>query len=518
VAKQWICLRAIDGKLEGKTWQSDGLLRIGRSAMCEIVLNDTSISRRHAEIVLTDQGWVVRDLGSTNGTFVNGIRVGWAERKLHERDVLQCGNVVLTVVALQQTPLRGFETPVETLQVQATTRHSWEEALEMLASDFTRQARPGEQLLSLIRVGHFFYQATSFEELFQVSLEEAVTALRAQRGSVLLFNEATQKLKLSAVFPRDAGGISTPCYSNTLAQRCFRAGESLLCRDTRADDDLLLAKSVLGGAMNSIICALLRTPTIRLGVLHLDRGVLEEPFTTEDLHLADAVAASLSASFASAQLLQEKQRNVFIQTVLALAQALALRDPYTSGHAQRVTDYALILADQLQLEAADIRTLQVGAPLHDLGKIGIEDRVLRKEGVFTTEEHDVMKEHSAKGAALLETIPDLAMTVPMIRSHHERWDGAGYPDGLRGEEIPLLARVVAVADTFDALTFDQHYRKAVSAEEAFAVLEEESNKQFDPELVRAFLQARPRIKQVLHQHHSLLHLTDTLGLSRQPVS
>src|SRR5690349_13303594 len=150
---QRVRLHGVGAELEGKVWESDRLLCIGRSPGLEVSLSDSSLSRRHAEVVRTPQGWVVRDLGSTNGTFLNGIRVGQVERKLQGRDVLQCGNVVMIVVAPEDeaVPPSDAEPPLGTWQVQATAQNSWEEALQQLALDVTRRTKPGEQLLTLLR-------------------------------------------------------------------------------------------------------------------------------------------------------------------------------------------------------------------------------------------------------------------------------------------------------------------------------------------------------------------------------
>src|SRR5262249_30894511 len=137
-------------------------------------------------------------------------------------------------------------------------------------------------------------------------------------------------------------------YSKTLADRCFRQGESMLCLDTRTEASLLSAGSVMRGAMSSIICALLRSPRKPLGVLHLDRGPLQEPFSQADFYLADAVAASVAVGIESAMLV-EQQREEFVQTVTSLARAVEMRDQYTGDHTKRVTDYALLLADELRL-------------------------------------------------------------------------------------------------------------------------------------------------------------------------
>src|SRR5213079_2853411 len=139
--------------------------------------------------------------------------------------------------------------------------------------------------------------------------------------------------------------------------------------------------------------------------------------------------------------------------------------------------------------------LQVGTPLHDVGKIGIEDAILRKPERLTPEEFELMKSHTVKGAAILEPVPDLAPVIPIVRSHHERWDGQGYPDGLKGEAIPRLARIVAVADAYDAMTSDRPYRKGMSPEVAFAEVEKQKGRQFDPKCAEAFLIIRQKIVQ-----------------------
>jgi putative nucleotidyltransferase with HDIG domain len=272
----------------------------------------------------------------------------------------------------------------------------------------------------------------------------------------------------------------------------------LLCRDVYSDDHLRSAGSVQHGAMASIICALLRSPRQRLGVLHLDRGPLQEPFTQDDFCLADAIAASVAVGIESA-LLIENHRSLFLNTVTALARAVEMRDLHTGNHTQRVAAYALLLARELGLSSAEYRQIQIGTPLHDIGKIAIDDAILRKPGRLTEAEFEIMKTHTVKGAAILQSIAGLAPMIPIIRNHHERWDGSGYPDGLAGEQISRLARIVAVADAFDAMTSERPYRAGMSTAAAFAELTRCSGTHFDPACVAAFLRVRPRLEAIVGQ-------------------
>jgi HD-GYP domain-containing protein (c-di-GMP phosphodiesterase class II) len=515
MAERRIRLRAIGPELEQK-WESDCLLRIGRSDTLEVVLNDPSISRRHAEVEYSERGWVARDLGSTNGTFVNGVRLGRTERALHKQDLLQCGNVVLTVTDVIDESVAVTEANGESVQVQATARQSLEEAAERLALGLTKSTRPGEQLLNLLRSGQYLDRIDCLDEFLYRNLQDTVAALHARRGAVVLVDEASGKLDLRAVCTTTPELAQGRYYSATLATRCFRGGRSLLCADIHCDPELLEAASMRGAPMGSVICGLLRSPRKPIGVLHLDRGLADAPFTPDDLHLADALAANLSSAIESAQAFQEQQRNVFIQTVIAFSQAIEMRDPYTGGHAQRVTDYVLLLAEEMGLSDIDHYRLKIGAPLHDIGKIGINDIVLRKAATLTPEEFEQMKMHTIKGAAILETIPGLDGVIPIVRNHHERWDGLGYPDGLAGTKIPRLARLVAIADTFDAMTTDRPYRVGLTLDEAFAQVESCAGTQFDPECAQAFIRVRPSIEQLVRQSQSLTS-THHLGKLYNPA-
>ncbi len=176
-----------------------------------------------------------------------------------------------------------------------------------------------------------------------------------------------------------------------------------------------------------------------------------------------------------------------LPTVLALGQRVERYDPYTGGHCRRVAEYALLLAEELELSAAECRDLYCGALLHDVGKIAIADSILHKAGPLTTAEHQEMQSHPVKGVAMLQAFPALASLLPIVRSHHERWDGKGYPDGLIGEDIPLLARVVAVADSFDAMTSVRPYRAALDNPRALEEIARGAGTQFDPECAAAFV-------------------------------
>jgi HD-GYP domain-containing protein (c-di-GMP phosphodiesterase class II) len=185
-----------------------------------------------------------------------------------------------------------------------------------------------------------------------------------------------------------------------------------------------------------------------------------------------------------------KRHELFLTAVEKLAQSVALRDTYTGEHSRRATRFALLLGEQLGLSAEDLDMLRYFTPLHDIGKIGIADGILRTPDPLTPEEFANMQSHTILGAKIIQLVPEFRPGLAIVRSHHERWDGHGYPDGLAGQDIPLLARIVAVAESFDVMVFDTPYRKGISIDEAFAELETQQGRQFDPTVVAAFLQAR----------------------------
>jgi HD-GYP domain-containing protein (c-di-GMP phosphodiesterase class II) len=183
----------------------------------------------------------------------------------------------------------------------------------------------------------------------------------------------------------------------------------------------------------------------------------------------------------------EENRALFLGSIQMLAGAVDEKDPYTRGHSDRVTRYSLLIAKEMQLDSTFMETLQISAQLHDVGKIGIEDHILKKPGALTPEEFEVMKTHTTKGANILRPVPQLADMLPGIELHHEALDGRGYPYGLEGDQIPLLARVIAVADTFDALTTNRPYQKEHTPEQALQIIQNLAGKRLDPEAVKALL-------------------------------
>lgn len=190
------------------------------------------------------------------------------------------------------------------------------------------------------------------------------------------------------------------------------------------------------------------------------------------------------------ELLNPQGRRAQVKVLRELNAALEVRDPYTRGHARRVERHAHRIALALRCSDDDIFDVRLAASLHDVGKIKVPDRVLRKDGPLDDDEWAIMKQHSEVGAELLERLGNPAV-VAAVRSHHERWDGLGYPDGLYGTSIPLGARIIAVADTFDAITSCRPYRDRASRAYAVSVLKSEAGRQFDPAVVTAFLSSTP---------------------------
>jgi putative nucleotidyltransferase with HDIG domain len=197
-------------------------------------------------------------------------------------------------------------------------------------------------------------------------------------------------------------------------------------------------------------------------------------------------AEDLNDTFKEERLRSQELTRSYTATVRALSNAVEARDPYTGKHAERVAAYGIEIARALGLSRPDAPEMEFGFLLHDIGKIAVPDAILYKPGALTSEERQLMARHPTAGAEILDGIDFLQEALQVVQSHHERWDGTGYPDGLKSEEIPVAARVFAVADVFDALTTDRPYRLALPLAEARQMIVRASGTQFDPRVVTAF--------------------------------
>lgn len=212
----------------------------------------------------------------------------------------------------------------------------------------------------------------------------------------------------------------------------------------------------------------------------------------------------------------ETLSSMIVDVVIAMALAIESRDPYTGGHVMRVTAYSLLLAQQAGASRDDLSILRLGGLLHDIGKVAVPDAILRKPGKLDNDEFAIMKTHAAVGHQIISPIPQLAAVAPVVRHHHERYDGKGYPDGLAGEAIPWVARICAIADTFDAMTSDRPYRKGMDMRVALEEIARCAGTQFDPELAKVFVKNEParfaEAHELLRQWREGADRADTLGL------
>ncbi len=220
---------------------------------------------------------------------------------------------------------------------------------------------------------------------------------------------------------------------------------------------------------------------VEVGGLGSELADLADDFNRMTLNLESHVRQLRSAAQAN--------RELFIGSLRAFVAAVDAKDPYTRGHSERVAAVSRTVARQLGLGEEVQHKVWIGALLHDVGKIGVEDHILRKSGVLTPEEYDQMKLHTVMGADILSRIQELREMIPAVRWHHEAWAGGGYPDGLKGEQIPLIARIVAVADCFDAITTNRPYQQAGSLHHAVETITKLTGKKFDAKVVTAFLRA-----------------------------
>jgi len=228
-----------------------------------------------------------------------------------------------------------------------------------------------------------------------------------------------------------------------------------------------------------------------LGVIQVANKYGRDPYTPEDLDLLKILSSQIAFVIQNADLFKNLQQ-AYIDTLSALTSAIDAKDSYTHGHSKRVTELSVDLGKEVALTKSELEDIRLAGMLHDIGKIGIPENILNKPGRLTNDEFEVIKSHPDLGIRILTKVEFLSAVIPMILHHHERYDGRGYPMGLKGENIPLCARIIAIADTFDAMTSDRPYRKAMDISSALAEIAHCKGSQFDPDIAEAFVKMMNR--------------------------
>ena len=426
---------------------------VGRADDADVVVDEPSLSRRHARLRMASTGVVtIEDVGSRNGVFVNGTKRQIAT--VTSGDSVRLGSVEYRVAAGDSAADALLST-----------------SLEMMAFG-------------------------DLQKLLDRVLDRAKAVLDPDRSAILLIDHSTGTLRPRAVRPPGAYQVVSEFASSTAVRETLASRDVLVVDDVETDVRLRDAASVREAGVRSTLCVPLLGRAGPIGVLYADRTLFRQPFSAEQVRYAAAFGAQAASAVEMAQLYDDREQH-FRLTLEALAKAIDARDRYTAGHSERVTAYAKVLARSMKMPEADVEVVRLAGMLHDIGKVGVPDRVLLKAGPLDESERALMEPHATIGFDMLRDLPFLRDALPAIRGHHERWDGRGYPDRLAGEVIHQHARILAVADSFDAMTSARPYRHALPFEEAARRLRADAGAQFDPSVVGVFVAAEREFRRAV---------------------
>ena len=369
----------------------------------------------------------------------------------------------------------------------------------------TQQLVDSQKRLAVIyKANQIISSEQDINKLFKLVMEQIFAMVPAHNGFIILKDEATGKsvnVFIKAASDDTGSVIGSKVVSSTIVSRSLEKREALLSINAAKDERFDGSKSITMQDIASVMCVPLIHQHEVLGVVYVDTRGSASAFVQDDLELLVALAGPSAIAIRNAQYLRKLER-AYHDTIAALSNSVEARDHYTVGHSWRVTSIAMQMARAMGWTEEQLKVCEMGGVLHDVGKIGIDDIILRKPGVLTDREFAKIKVHAEKGAQMLQDIPFLKPVIPYCLYHHERFDGKGYPFGLSGDKIPLEGRIIAVADTFDAMTTNRSYRGGMAPETAIAELENGKGTQFDPACVDVFLQCyRKGVFLSIMKHH-----------------
>jgi putative nucleotidyltransferase with HDIG domain len=349
-----------------------------------------------------------------------------------------------------------------------------------------------QKMERLMEINITLNSTLALAEVLDLIIAKAVEMLECEAGSILLCNKEENCLMFSASTSADSktlAQIHIP-LTDSLAGTIYSKNIPLVVNDV--DQDLRHNASVAAQIRfqtRSLLGVPMRIQDRVIGVLEA-LNKKEGIFTEEDVKILTAIASQAAVAIENAQLVEALQES-YETTLEGWAAALDLRDKETEGHSQRVTLLAVRLAQEIGMSREEVVYLRQGALLHDIGKMGVPDRILHKHGPLTEQEKAIMRLHPVNAYKMLYPITHLRPALDIPYCHHEKWDGSGYPSGLKGEEIPLAARIFTIIDVWDALRSDRPYRKAWPVKKTVAYLQEQAGTSFDPQLVERFVALLP---------------------------
>jgi putative nucleotidyltransferase with HDIG domain len=402
--------------------------------------------------------------------------------------ILANNNRVLGVINAESAEVNAFSD--KDLRLLNTIAGQLGTAIDKLRL-FESERVQREQAETLREVAAILGSATDSSDVLDLILEQLKRVVPFDSASIQIIKGANLSVRAYAGATKtNIIGIEIPIEADKIAHPLLFEHRTMIYEDITQHPDW-----ITGLAQSSMIKSWIGAPLIvrgeSIGVLTVD-GFRTKQFSQADAQLVSSFAIHAGIALENARLFEDAQE-AYVQTVGALASAIDVRDSYTSGHSQRLADLAVKTGELMGCTEDQLVDIRWGALLHDIGKIGVPDDILRKPGLLEAHEEQIMHQHPEIGARIVERVKSLSSVAPIIRAHQERYDGLGYPDGLREKAIPKVARIISVADAYVAMTDERVYRKARSHKEAVQELRHCSGSQFDPEVVQAFIAALDEI-------------------------
>ena len=480
--------------VRSKSFQLEDTERIvlGRGQDADVQILDSGLSREHCAIERRGPEVVLKDTESRNGTWLNGLRV--TESPLRSGDIVRIGGVEFEFRC--QAPAASMEPTRPIDMLPAGVGREFKKRLDLDDTDLLRPAPHAEtvehlrrvqrDLATIYKIGNLINAEKDLRRLYDRILDAIFEVISPDRGFLLLATDERRPLRVVSTRPRFLQRNPRATFSTTVTQECYTKRVSVMRVDALNDEQYGQAQSVIDQKIHSVMCVPVESLETAFGCLYVDRITNPRAFSRHDLELLAAVGKQAGIALERTRLLGHVRRMLY-STVRALVASIEAKDEDTKGHSERVTAYSLKLARSMQVTESELQTLELASLLHDVGKIGVDENILRKPGPLTPEEREIICQHPGTGSDIVRQVEAADVIADIVRHHHERWDGEGYPDRIAGSDIPFLARILTVADSFDAMRSKRPYRDRLSMEQVVGQVREGASAQFDPRIAAVLL-------------------------------